>query len=593
MHPYTPPRRLVGSTLAAGLIAGVLGLTAAHADAAPIIGLKGHTLLVKGTAGDDTLALRLHPGAPGRIDVDVGDNGSADLVVARNKVDRIRVKGGRGNDRIRIDDAQGAFTSTIPTRIDGEGGDDAILGGRGDERLHGDAGIDTIDGNGGDDRVDLGGGDDRFVWDPGDGSDKVDGGGGSDAMAFNGSGVSESFRLSAHRGSARLTRDVGSITMNLDRLERVDVNSLGGNDVLTVDNLAPTRVRTVTHDEAAVLGGTAPDAGSDQTIVNATKVADTIAVSGAGNAASVAGLGATVDTRHADVTRDALLVNALGGDDRVDASALGADTMKLTEDGGAGNDTLLGGRGDDALLGGGDNDAIDGNQGNDVGFMGAGDDRFTWDPGDGSDTIEGQAGSDAMTFNGANIGEQFDVSANGGRVRFFRNVASITMDLNDVEAIDLNALGGADVLTVNDLTGTDLTAVNGDLAAAIGGTVGDGAPDQVVVNATGGDDVIVARGAAGSATVNGLAAAVAIAHAEAPQDTLRINALAGDDVVDGSGLTADAIGFQASGGDNDDILIGGAGADTLLGDANDDVLLGGPGVDVLDGGPGSNVVIQD
>ena len=95
-------------------------------------------------------------------------------------------------------------------------------------------------------------------------------------------------------------------------------------------------------------------------------------------------------------------------------------------------------------LGGDDNDALDGNQGNDTALMGAGDDRFTWDPGDGSDTIEGQDGRDAMAFNGANIAEAFDVSANGGRVRFFRNVANITMDLNDVEAIDLNALGGAD-----------------------------------------------------------------------------------------------------------------------------------------------------
>ena len=67
------------------------------------------------------------------------------------------------------------------------------------------------------------------------------------------------------------------------------------------------------------------------------------------------------------------------------------------------------------------------------------------------------------------------MSANGGRVRFFRNVANITMDLNDVEAIDLNALGGADTVTVNDMSGTDLTAVNADLAAAIGATAGDGA----------------------------------------------------------------------------------------------------------------------
>jgi Ca2+-binding RTX toxin-like protein len=593
MHPYTSPRRLVGGTLAAGLVAGVLGLTAAQADAAPAIGLKGHTLLVKGTAGNDRLALRLHAGAPDKIDVDVGDNGSADLVVARNKVDRIRIKGGRGNDQIRIDDANGAFTTTIPTRIDGQGGNDAIRGGSGPERLNGDGGNDTIDGNGGNDVANLGAGDDRFIWDPGDGSDTVEGRRGADTMTFNGSGANEAFRVTANGRRTRLTRDVGAITMDFDGIETVDVNSLGGNDVVNVDDLARTTVRTVNHDEAVALGGAAPDTGSDQTIVNATNAKDALTAAGAANAASVSGLVATVNTRHADVASDALTINALGGDDRVDASTLGADTMKLTEDGGAGDDTLLGGRGNDVQIGGENNDALDGNQGNDTALMGAGDDRFTWDPGDGSDIVEGQAGVDTLAFNGANVAEAFDVSANGGRVRFFRNVANITMDLNDVEGIALNALGGADQLTVNDVSGTDLTTVNTDLAGAIGGTTGDGAPDQVIVNATNGDDVIVAGGAAGSASVTGLSATSGVAHAEAAQDTLTVNALGGDDVVEAPGLAADAIRLEASGGDGADVLIGGAGPDTLRGDANDDVLIGGPGLDVLDGGPGSNVVIQD
>ena len=75
---------------------------------------------------------------------------------------------------------------------------------------------------------------------------------------------------------------------------------------LTVDDLAGTKVRTVDHDEAAALGGTAPDAGNDQTIVNATNAPTRITATGAGNAASVTGLAATVDTAHADVTSDAL-----------------------------------------------------------------------------------------------------------------------------------------------------------------------------------------------------------------------------------------------------------------------------------------------
>ncbi len=594
MHAIYAHRRIAGATLAAGLLAGALGLTAAQADASPpAIGLQGKTLIVKGTGASDRLALRLRAGAPDKLEVDVGDNGSADFRIARDKVKRIRLKAGGGDDQVRIDDANGAFTDTIATRIDGQGGDDTLRGGRGAERLNGDGGADVIDGNGGNDRADLGAGDDRFIWDPGDGSDTVQGRKGADTMTFNGSNANESFRLSANGARTRLTRDVGAITMDFDGIERVDVNSLGGNDVVAVDDLAATKVRTVDHDEAAALGGAAPDAGTDQTIVNATAANDAITAAGAAGSAAVTGLAATVNVAHAEAARDALTVNALGGDDQVAAAGLGADAMKLTQDGGAGNDTLAGGRGNDVQVGGDGNDAVDGNQGNDLALLGAGDDRFTWDPGDGSDTIEGQDGSDAMTFNGANVAEAFDVSANGGRVRFLRNVANITMDLNDVERIDLNALGGADQLTVNDVSGTDLTAVSTDLAGSVGATTGDGAQDQVIVNATNGADVVNAGGAAGGATVTGLSATIAIAHAEAAQDTLTVNALGGDDVVEASGLAADAIRLEANGGDGADVLIGGAGPDTLRGDANDDVLLGGPGLDVLDGGAGNNVVIQD
>ena len=62
---------------------------------------------------------------------------------------------------------------------------------------------------------------------------------------------------------------------------------------------------------------------------------------------------------------------------------------------------------------------------------------------------------DRLDFNGANIAENIDISANGGRVRFTRDVANVTMDLNDVELIKFKALGGADNIVINDLTGTD------------------------------------------------------------------------------------------------------------------------------------------
>src|SRR5690606_4488154 len=108
---------------------------------------------------------------------------------------------------------------------------------------------------------------------------------------------------------------------------------------------------------------------------------------------------------------------------------------------GLGNDVFIGGEGDD-LINGGDGD--------DLALMGAGDDVFVWNPGDDDDILEGQAGFDTMVFNGSNVSENINIFANGGRVIFFRDVASVTMDLNDTEAITFNALGGADTVAVND-----------------------------------------------------------------------------------------------------------------------------------------------
>ncbi len=289
-------------------------------------------------------------------------------------------------------------------------------------------------------------------------------------------------------------------------------------------------------------------------------------------------------------TSEKLVVNANGGGDTFTGSNGLAALIQITVDGGAGNDTITGSDGADTILGGDGNDTVNGGRGNDLALLGAGDDSFQWNPGDGSDTVEGQDGTDTMLFNGANISERFDVSANGGRVRFTRDVAAITMDLNDVETLNLTALGGADTLTVNDLSGTDLTRLATDLAASGGG--GDGAADNVIVNATNGDDVVVVNGRSGSTEVTGLPAAISLTGVEAANDRVTVRALAGDDVVDASGVAAGSALLTLDGGDGDDVLIGGEGDDTILGGLGDDVLLGGPGNDVLDGQDGDDVEIQ-
>jgi Ca2+-binding RTX toxin-like protein len=288
-------------------------------------------------------------------------------------------------------------------------------------------------------------------------------------------------------------------------------------------------------------------------------------------------------------TSENLVVNMNGGDDTFSASGNLAALIELTVDGGAGNDTILGSNGADVLLGGDGNDVVDGNQGDDVVLLGAGDDTFQWDPGDGNDTVEGQAGADTMRFNGSNVNERMDVSANGQRVRFTRDVASIVMDLDDVESIVVRTFGGTDNLVIGDLSGTDVTNVNADLAASSGDD--DGAADNVVVNGTNNDDGVTVTGAGPNAQVAGLPALVSVSGASA-DDRLTVHGLGGDDVIDASGVATGSILLTLDGGESDDVLIGGAGDDVLLGGAGDDVLLGGPGNDTLDGGPGDNVVLQ-
>ncbi len=207
-------------------------------------------------------------------------------------------------------------------------------------------------------------------------------------------------------------------------------------------------------------------------------------------------------------------------------------------DGGAGNDTILGSRGDDMLLGGDGNDFIDGNQGDDVALMGAGDDVFQWDPGDGSDTVEGQDGTDKMLFNGANIAENIDISANGSRVRFTRDVGNIADGPQRRRADRTSdARGGADNVTVNDLTGTDVTQIELDPARGRRrrrrrGRHGHRQRHQ-------GDDKIAVGGDAGGLQVTGLHAAVNIFGQEPTMDRLTVNGLGGDDVINAQSLRAD------------------------------------------------------
>ena len=85
------------------------------------------------------------------------------------------------------------------------------------------------------------------------------------------------------------------------------------------------------------------------------------------------GLAAQVNITGAEAANDRLTVNALGGDDVVDASGLSAGAIALTADGGDGDDVLIGGDGNDTLLGGAGDDVLIGGPGQDILDGGPGD----------------------------------------------------------------------------------------------------------------------------------------------------------------------------------------------------------------------------
>ena len=553
--------------------------------------LQHGVLTVEGTAAGEKIALRLKAGSPGILQVDVGDNGSADFSFELKRVARIAVDAQGGDDLVRIDDANGAFTPAIPTTLAGGDGNDTLLGGLGAETLLGGNGNDTLDGNGGNDRALMGAGDDTFVWDPGDGSDTVEGEAGADTMRFNGANAAEQVDLSANGNRLRFFRNPANITMDTAGVERVDFNALGGADVVNVGDLTGTDVGNVNVDLAAALGGSNGDGQSDHVTVNGTDGNDAITVNGNAAGVAVSGLRTSVALLHQE-PGDELAVNGRGGSDMISAATLPAQSIALTLDGGAGDDTIAGSQGVDTLLGDDGNDTIDGNGGNDRAFMGAGDDTFVWDPGDGSDSVEGEAGADTMRFNGANIAERVSLLADGNRLKFFRAPGNVTMDTAGVERVDFNALGGPDSISVSDLTGTDVGTVNLDLASTLGGGQGNGQADHVLVEGTNDGDRIRVNSDASGVVVAGLRAVVAIRHQE-PADALAVDGVGGNDDIAAAGLPAQAIGLTLDGGSGDDELFGGQGDDRLVGGDGNDTLDGSKGNDLAQMGAGDDTFEWD
>src|SRR4051812_5313960 len=91
---YAGRRAISASALAGGLLALILALAASPAEAAVTARIQAGTLRVAGDAAGGKLALRLQGGSPSILDVDVGDDGSAEFSFNRNAFTAIDVTAG-------------------------------------------------------------------------------------------------------------------------------------------------------------------------------------------------------------------------------------------------------------------------------------------------------------------------------------------------------------------------------------------------------------------------------------------------------------------------------------------------------------------
>src|SRR6185437_3460390 len=144
-----------------------------------------------------------------------------------------------------------------------------------------------------------------------------------------------------------------------------------------------------------------------------------------------------------------------------------------------------------------------------------------------SDSIDGGGGRDRLDFNGSNAAEHFALSSSGGNAVLTRDVASVTMTLDDVDTVAITTLGSADTVTVGDLTGSGTKHVAVDLGGA------DLAPDSVVVQETDAAEKLDLDGSNGAQLVDGDGAQVDVTGGEPDKDAFEVDTLGGDDTVSG------------------------------------------------------------
>ncbi|MBC7953319.1 MAG: hypothetical protein H7Z12_16045 [Rhodospirillaceae bacterium] len=297
--------------------------------------------------------------------------------------------------------------------LNGTNNGDLILAGAGDDTLNGLQRGDVLFGNRGADAVNGNQGNDVLVWTNGDGSDTMDGGQGTDTVVVEGGNAGETFSLGSGGNDAEFQRtSQTAFQLDIQRVESLDLQSQGGNDRFTVDDLSGSAINQVHF-----RGGDGAD------ILSGQNTSTPIVAEGENGADRLSGGGGS-DQLH-------------GGN--------GNDILR----GNAGNDWLVGGNGNDNLSGGQGRDVLEGGAGDDQLNGGNGRDAFVIGPNEGEDTIQNFAtGQDVIVMRG--------FSAAGGDPLTFADVTGAITETGGDTNIDLSSFatqGGAASLTVSNVTG--------------------------------------------------------------------------------------------------------------------------------------------
>ena len=449
--------------------------------------------------GNDYVFVDSSVTVPVYIDLGSGDD-MADIETGGSN-NNITIWGGTGNDTIN-------GGSGIETIYGGEG-DDYLTGGGGNDVIYGGNGNDVIEGGSGADTLYGEAGDDSFIWSSGHGQDLViSGGAGANSLSIIGNDNANTLNVTA--SGSNFNAVVDGATLSPTAVSALFASLNGGADIVTLGLLDTTILNTVNlslgyndgaADQVTITGSSSADyyhltsssttadrpistsyADPENPVTTYATVTTTqvrIAKTADGEASSTGLIDYYID--EGGYANDRVIIEAGDGHDYIDGSNVVNQAVKLTLNGGNGNDTLTGSNFADTINSGAGDDVVTGGPGVDI-FSDTG----------GADTLIEQMDRN-FTLNGWTLvsGSESESLASAAfeTIRLTGGATANTFTITNLLATTLWLDGGEhnDVFTIN-VRGSGISTINiSDTGVGVPNT------ETLTINGTSGDDLFLVR----------------------------------------------------------------------------------------------------